>query len=409
MLVRYFQIFILLTGIAFQSACTSHKFDTHFSPSLIPSENLNGSSQNLTPLLPLFYPRSIAVLLPLSNESLSQTATAIQIGFLAAYYQDKEIAPTTLPVIRFYDLSQPEEILQIYKKALAEGAEAVVGPITKESSDMLLSGELHASIPTLLLNYASSSKHFPYVFQLGLSPEDELSQLASLAWRSGHHRAVIFSSEDTWGYRLQAAFKHDWQSLGGSVTETLFLAEKNPSLSETIRTFLYPTTEAARFTKESDAHKTELTPPPLHRQDIDFIVLLLLPEKARQVLPLLNYYYAQDIPVYATSHIYSEETPAQNKDLDGVTFCDMPWLLNPPLALKTSIQGVWPEELARHARFFALGFDSYAVIRHSKTFEHNRNFQYEGLTGTLFLDEENRFHRLLNWAKFRNGVPITVQ
>ena len=62
---------------------------------------------------------------------------------------------------------------------------------------------------------------------------------------------------------------------------------------------------------------------PRRRQDINVILLAASPTQARQIRPALKFYFAGNIPVYATSNIYSGiEKPQLDKDLDGIIFGD---------------------------------------------------------------------------------------
>ena len=78
---------------------------------------------------------------------------------------------------------------------------------------------------------------------------------------------------------------------------------------------------------------------PSRRQDIEFIFLAATPQQAQQIKPTLNFQYAGDVPVYATSHVYSASGDVnQYNDMNGIRFCETPWLLeaNDPCLLYTS-------------------------------------------------------------------------
>ena len=63
------------------------------------------------------------------------------------------------------------------------------------------------------------------------------------------------------------------------------------------------------------------------RHDVDAIFLSGYPQSTRLLNPQLRFYRASRIPVYATPHIYSgRPNPAQDIDLNGISFCDIPWL-----------------------------------------------------------------------------------
>ena len=92
----------------------------------------------------------------------------------------------------------------------------------------------------------------------------------------------------------------------------------------------------------------------------------------RQIRPLLRYFFAGNIPVYATSQIYSgRPNPQRDADLNGVMFCDMPWVLSPsnlsPSSLariQQQVQTAWPDSYANNAKLYALGVDAYRVAMH---------------------------------------------
>ncbi len=51
------------------------------------------------------------------------------------------------------------------------------------------------------------------------------------------------------------------------------------------------------------------------------VFLLSYPSKARQIMPLLKYYYAGDVPVYATSSVYTGGVNVmKDRDLNGIIF-----------------------------------------------------------------------------------------
>ena len=67
---------------------------------------------------------------------------------------------------------------------------------------------------------------------------------------------------------------------------------------------------------------------PRRRQDIDFIFLLANPSQARGIKPTLAFFFAEDLPVYSTSHMNdNSESRIDYLDLAGIRFCDIPWKL----------------------------------------------------------------------------------
>lgn len=354
----------------------------------------------------VFEPKQIALLLPMSG-NFSRAATVIRDGFLAAHFDNRDAEES--PVVRIYDTTaQGSTIPELYQQAVDEGAEFVVGPLKKSSVDQLIESDL-ISVPTMTLNYSNDPEHSGLnLFQFGLSPENEAHQVAERAWLDGHNQALAIVPEGKWGARILNAFTESWESLGGSVVEHQSYTSKNNDFSEPIRNMLNIDESEKRKKQLQQIVGSPLKFEPRRRQDADFVFMVGLPRQARLIKPQLKFHYASDLPVYATSHIYSGVPDKEaNRDLDEITFCDIPWVLSGSRgeeSLDQRIKQLWPDDNSQYTRFFALGIDAYNLIPHIK---HMATFRYErlnGETGTLSLDETNRVFRQLPWARFRRGT-----
>jgi outer membrane PBP1 activator LpoA protein len=94
--------------------------------------------------------------------------------------------------------------------------------------------------------------------------------------------------------------------------------------------------------------------------------------------------------------------------MDGVQFSDMPWTLKqatPDNHLKADISNNWPEMEKRYSRLYAMGIDAYNIIGQLNSLRRNRSSYYQGETGDLSLDNNNRLQRRLVWARFERGIP----
>jgi len=138
---------------------------------------------------------------------------------------------------------------------------------------------------------------------------------------------------------------------------------------------------------------------PRRRKDIDFIFLAAYPRQARQIRPQLKFYHAADVPVYATSHVFTGNlNPERDRDMDGLRFGDMPWVLT----------GTTSKAGNRLQRLYALGIDSYRIIGALSTLKQYPYQRYDGETGSLSLDARQRIHRQLIWVRFRSGRPMPL-
>lgn len=327
----------------------------------------------------------IALFLPLAGP-YAQPAQAIKAGFLA-HHQDN-----ALPV-KIYDTSKTSNICALYHQAAHEGAEFIVGPLIKEEVYQLSKlSPSSLSVPILTLNTHPNVQIAPslHFFQFALSPEEEIVSLANKAWAHGHRSTSIIVPDNDWGKRVLSAFSKQWQSLGGKIPSTVLIkASQDPAL--VVRSLLK--ISASYDPKKNQKNKIKL---PARRQDIDMIVLATPPEQARQLRPMLDFYEAQDLKVYSTSSIYSGiPSPQQDRDINGVIFCDMPFIL---------------ENHSNHplGRLYAMGLDAYQLMSRLAILSQSSNAQYHGATGLLSIGPNHKIERALSWAQIKNGIPTAL-
>lgn len=350
-------------------------------------------------------PRQIALLLPQSGP-FAKSAAAVRDGFFAAYFAEEDASYR--PLVRIYDSGELlEQASRAYDEAVTNGAEFIIGPLTKEGVNALSERE-HLPVPTLALNYASTELAPANLFQFGLAPEDEVRQVAERAWLDGHNQAILLVVDGPWGERIASTFNQHWSQLGGSVLETQSFKSNESDFSQPLQQLLNIDESYARMKALKQVLRTDLKFEPRRRADADFIFVgVPSPQQARQIRPQLKFYYASDLPMYATSHVFSGVAdPAVDHDMDGVIFCDMPWTLaNPPSPLWTTIVESWGEASHAYRRLYALGIDSFGLIAHLRRLSTFRFQQFQGVTGTLSLNEQNQIQRQLTWARFERGVP----
>ncbi|MGH6830212.1 MAG: penicillin-binding protein activator, partial [Methylocella sp.] len=99
-------------------------------------------------------PEHIALLLPLFGQ-YAEAAAAIKDGFIAAWYSDDaNSARRTLSIHDTNAANAPA----VYRRALEEGAEFVVGPLDKQALKVLVASKVLA-VPTLALNRIEGLEH----------------------------------------------------------------------------------------------------------------------------------------------------------------------------------------------------------------------------------------------------------
>lgn len=350
---------------------------SHPGNSLFPGDSTLTALQNTPP------PRHIALLLPLQGP-LGASGQMVRDGFLNGYYGGQSAGQQT---ISFYDTGKNPNVGALYQQALREGADSVIGPLTKDNvQDLLHQGGF--SIPTLALNYTDTWGSLPSNFyEFGLSVQDETQQLADKARQAGRSSAIIIAPQTEWGQRNAKSLTSRWTSLGGSVSDTFYFTDQT-DLNQGIANLMHVDVKADRAKMKTANNKNALEQQ--RRQDFNVIFLLAPPEAARQIVPMLKYYYANNIPIYATSIVYAGNPSPQDSDLNGVIFSDIPWVFSAN---------------NRSNRLYAVGRDAYLLINQIPRMRQLPNFPLYGATGALTLTPQQQIYRRVAWVQMHDGHP----
>lgn len=345
----------------------------------------------------------MALLLPLHGP-FGAMGQAVRDGFMTAFYGMRQ-ASAKMPTVKIYDTSQTADVRSLYLKAIQEGAQLVVGPLTKAEVGQLMGADI--SVPTIVLNYEDSSKISANLVQFGLSSDAATEQAADQAWRRHMRRLLVITSQDDWGNRISQVFVHRWQQLGGDVVKAISV-NAHDDLNVKIQALLNVDQSDQRAKALSGLLNESVKTVARRRQDVDGIFIAMNPQLARQVCPLLRFYYAGNLPLFSISAIYNgyDEINA-NQDLDGVQFDDIPWLFeeNP---LRSKIQVLWPTNYRQNSRLYALGIDAYQLATLFNRITLMPNFVVHGVSGDLFLNNQQQAIQQLVWAIFKNGKAVEM-
>lgn len=352
-------------------------------------------------------PRQIALLLPQSGP-FRPAAEAIERGFMAAYFQLQEASQgnSKTPIVRVYEEGAGADFDAAYRRAVGEGAEMIIGPLSKDNVRRLYQFKDALPKPTLALNSSDLITTPPgNLFQFGLSPEDDARDVANHAARVGYSNAAILMQDNgEWSQRVQRAFTQQWESLGKRVIARA--SYKNQvEMEGAIKSLLRLEDSNRRAQQISQIVGENLTSEPRPRADLDFVFLITPGEQqARQVKPLFDFHYAGSTPLLGGSYLYSGvAAPAINQDMNGIEFCDIPWILNPSSDTHLAFDKAWPDAEPRMARFNALGVDAYRLADRIQAMIKIPESRLYGATGILQLDPQGRLIRALTWAQFRDG------
>lgn len=350
-------------------------------------------------------PDRLALLLPLGDQ-LAAAAEPLRDGFLAAYYAALA-GGAKPPAIRIHDTTD-SDIIALYDRAVAEGAELVIGPLSKDRLQALMARP-DLPVPVLGLNYVDSddvdgAPAHDNLYQYGLAVGDETRQLAERAWIEGRRSALVIRPDASWGSAAFDSFRTHWEQKGGLLLTTPPYRNDQADYATFLRAALLLSDSEARVTRLQRALGKKVSYIPRRRKDVDMVLLLAHPGPARQLKPTLDFLFASDLPIYATSHIYGgSPNPSQDQDLNGIRFTTLPWtipqlesdVLNPQDALAPAFRNL-----------FAMGVDAYRLHQWLGLLRALPDTSLQGQTGSLTAAPDGRIVRTLPLAVFHNGQVI---
>ncbi|HVV98317.1 MAG TPA: penicillin-binding protein activator [Rhodanobacteraceae bacterium] len=325
-------------------------------------------------------PQHVALLLPLGAQ-LAAVSQSIRDGFLAAYFASDD---ASRPDVRIYDAGKtPADAVAAYDAAVADGADRVVGPLQREAVGELFHHDL--ATPVLALNHPDTGEVPPAgSAEFGLLPDSEGAQVAEHMRERGIARAVVITADTDWAERAALAFRAQFEASGGSIVGEARLRDGDVNY----KTSILQATGA--LGDASDAG----------------VFISMRPQQARLLLPQLKV-ASVAAPVFATSHVYSgDANPGLDRDLDGVEFCDAPWLFGPVPGrpARDAISRQLASANGVGARLFAFGMDAYALLPFVDWLLAHPDSYLDGATGDLAADSFGRIHRLVGWARFSGGI-----
>lgn len=292
----------------------------------------------------------IALLLPLKSEVFGTAAEAVRQGFQAAAELEMQL-PERLPVHVYSCFDEGKDIAVLYRQAIAAGALAVVGPLTRSGAGALAAGQ-DIPVPTLVLNVMEGTPAERLYF-FGMAVEAEARQAAQLAMQQELRQAIVIATRTNLSRRLQFAFEDEWRRSGGALLREIEFDTDPAVLADIV-------------------------------EMPDTAVFLAADAKMAR---LIRAYLPNKLPIYATSQIFTGNgNTLANYDLNGIRFVDMPWLLQ---ADHPAVM-IYPRPVAPlstdHERLYALGIDAFRLVQLLLGGRVEAALPLDGVSGRIELD-----------------------
>tara|TARA_B100001057_G_scaffold252761_1_gene252998 strand:- start:566 stop:2338 length:1773 start_codon:yes stop_codon:yes gene_type:complete len=333
----------------------------------------------------------IALLLPLGGRlaSAGEAVLSGAIDQLYTLFPD----PSSRPALTTLNSTQPVGIRDLYRQAVADGADLIIGPLIKE--DVASLGQMpQRTVPVIALNQTDSltGSFNRNWMSLSLGPEDEARQIADVAFGQACRHAIVVAVNSDRGARLLSSFTDRWTQHGGRIRGQLVV--DNPADTNTeMGKLLGSGSSDQRIRSVERAFDLPVDARGRGRSDFECI-FMLAPDAAtaRNWRPLLVFHMTGDIPVYATSAINDGVADTRNRDLNGVVFVETPTMFP-------------PEMTDRLSRLRALGRDALTLAQHWQQTIETTQWVVRGQTGLLRRKQDGSVERELELATF-DGARI---
>ncbi|MEC9190575.1 MAG: penicillin-binding protein activator [Pseudomonadota bacterium] len=285
----------------------------------------------------------------------------------------------------------------------------VIGPILKKNISTY-SNESSSNAKKLILNKSEKINFNKNKFYFGLFPEDDIQCIIKGILANNYQRGVMIYPKNRWGERLLISFQDSFYQFDTYKKEILEISyeKQKKEIDKKLKEIFHIEESYSKRKYIKSLLDINFNFVPHIRDDIDFIFSIGTSDDLKQIKPKLDFYYAENIPVFSTSHIFSGVINSQkDKDLNDIVFCDIPWLFDKKnkRILKNLVLS---DQRKNFLRFVALGMDSINIYPFLDKLKEDQQKFIKLRTGKIYISTNGIIKRDLNYLKFKNGRPRLI-
>lgn len=291
-------------------------------------------------------------------------------------------------VVRFYDSADLTQLNATYDLAVKEGANQIIGPLTKKAIATLSE---HQAKDMIVLNRVKNTPFTQFSFK-SLSEASQIS--AQLEYRE-HKNIGILTSDKNQHLKLAQSIHYSWsESAPDHFSNLATYDRKKHKLRKALGGLIHENKSKERYNNLRWLLNKKLTFTPRSRQDLDAILFIDKADTVAVFKPQLKF-FDLNLPVYASSSISPSDfsNPRLHKDLYKTIFPTSNAVLKPGKV---------------NSAFEAFGWDSLTIALQADNIQPGLCFN-QGQKGRLTQLENNLVDAKLIWATFdREGrvVPL---
>jgi outer membrane PBP1 activator LpoA protein len=351
-------------------------------------------------------PGKVAILLPASGR-LKAAAEAMRDGMVSAFLD----APNQSEIMFISTGEEPASVPAAYFEARDLGAEFIIGPLQAEYIEALLKlSDLRT--PVLALNDLPPGYQAPLgltgqIHGISLSQDAEIRSTIRAMIDTGFSRAMVLAPESEWGERLVTIFTEEFLQDDRQIVVSGRFQEQENDHSAVLERLLQLDQSKARKAQLENTLQMRVEFEPVRRDDIDVIFMVANSTQGRLLRPQLRFHNAGDLPVYASSRIYSGQPDrTRDQDLNGVRFASLPLQIE----LAQSRTDSLPASLkgGTFTPLFALGRDAWSILPWLDLMKADPDFAFPGASGRYSAGNGTSLVREPQMAVFKGGVPVKL-
>lgn len=335
-------------------------------------------------------PINLALLLPQSGP-LASAARAIRNGFLSTHLFHLQTVPEVN--VKIYDTEQ-SDIVKLVDRAIAEGADMIVGPLDKDRVRSVIQGD-SLPIPSIALNRISSAPiNNATSLQLAIAVEDDVRQIIDKLNDLRVRKVLLVIGSSHWSARASVWLKRSLSTGMQVVDETVLnnLAEVTEDIAEILHV---GQSNRRHQALEQEIGKLEFTP--RRRHDIDAVVALVDHSEFASLTAALHYHFAGDLPILVA------EPTFRNRQLEaeyanGTLYTSIPANLYRTQLTDEILVSFKESELL--FPLYVFGSDAYRVAMNIQTLKDGGSLL--GLTGVLAIEQPGVLTRRPVWGMVDN-------
>ncbi|GAD01003.1 lppC putative lipoprotein [Agarivorans albus MKT 106] len=354
-----------------------------------------------------YTPQKVAVLLPLSGK-YQNNGLAVKDGLVSAFLDSQTEFSSDTELV-FYD-TQSQAMETLYPQLEQDQIDFIVGPLLKSQLRSLLN--LAPTQPVFALNDVQAGEQEQQFF-FPLSPEDEAKQAAQFMAQREEQNPLLLAPQSSLGKRMAESFTEEWQTLSSSPVDVIYYANRN-DLQRAVRKLLHTDMSQQRISQFKQILGQDLEAEVRSRSDANSLYLVGNNTETKLIKAFIDVTvspFAVSPRLYASSRSYDKNDETSENELDGIYISEMPWILEQQSVNAIRHQQLWPSSSDSQKRLYALGYDAYSLISQLAQMRGYSDYQLNGLTGKLSVNQQGLVIRQLTWTQYKDGqlVPLEIQ